>query len=49
MSEAQVLNTQPKPNPLPAPQGNPAASPVLAHVEKWMEMIREISSEQTKN
>jgi hypothetical protein len=46
MSEALNLNTQPAPKP---PQGDRADSPVLAHVEKWMEMIREISREQAKN
>jgi hypothetical protein len=44
MSEA--LATQPKPK---TTQRNSNDGRVLAEVEKWMAMIREIKSEQVKN
>jgi hypothetical protein len=48
MSEviSEVIATQPKPK---ATQRNPNDGRVLAEVERWMEMIREIKSEQVKN
>ena len=44
MSEA--VATQPKPK---TTQRNASDGRVLAEVEKWMAMIREIKSEQVKN
>ena len=44
MSEA--VATQPKPN---TTQRSPSDGRVLAEVEKWMAMIREIKSEQVRN
>jgi hypothetical protein len=44
MSEA--VSTQPKPK---TPRGGSSDGRVLAQVEKWMEMIRELSREQVKN
>jgi hypothetical protein len=44
MSEA--LTTQSKPK---TPQRGPNDGRVIAEVEKWMAMIREIKSEQVKN
>jgi hypothetical protein len=44
MSEA--VATQPKPK---TPQRSVTDGRVLAEVEKWMAMIREIKSEQVKN
>ena len=44
MSEA--VATQPKPK---MAQRNPNDGRVLAEIEKWMAMIREIKSEQVKN
>jgi hypothetical protein len=43
---SEIVNTQPKPK---AARGGSADEHVLAQVEKWMAMIREISREQTKN
>jgi hypothetical protein len=44
MSEAVATQPQPKAVPRNANDGR-----VLAEVEKWMAMIREIKSEQLKN
>jgi hypothetical protein len=44
MSEA--VATQPKPK---TTQRNPNDGRVIAEVEKWMAMIREIKGEQVKN
>jgi hypothetical protein len=42
----EPFNTQTKPNPAPR---SPSDRRVLAEVEKWMAMIREISREPAKN
>jgi len=44
MSES--ANTQPKPKSTP---GGSADGRVIAQVEKWLAMIREIAREQVKN
>jgi hypothetical protein len=41
-----IVNTQSKPK---STQDTPVDGHVLAHVEKWMAMIREISREQAKS
>lgn len=41
-----TAETQPKPK---STQGNSADDRILAQVEKWMAMIREISREQAKS
>ena len=41
-----TVNTQPKPKSM---HGDSADGQILAQVEKWMAMIREISREQAKN
>jgi hypothetical protein len=43
---SETVTTQPKPK---ASRGGSADGRVLAEVEKWMAMIREISREQAKN
>jgi hypothetical protein len=43
---SETANTQPKPK---STRSGSADGPVLAQVEKWMAMIREISREQVKN
>ena len=45
-ANSESVNTQPKPKA--APRGG-ADGRVLAEVEKWMAMIREISGEPAKN
>ena len=44
MSEAIATQPQPKPT-----QRTPNDGRVLAEIEKWMEMIREIKDERIKN
>jgi hypothetical protein len=43
---SETVTTQPKPKTTPSA---PDDGRVLAQVEKWMEMIREISREPAKN
>ena len=43
---SQTVNTQPKPAATP---GGSLDGKTFAQVEKWMEMIREISREPVKN
>ena len=43
---SDTVNTQPKPKSTPR---SSADRDVLAQVEKWMAMIREISQEQVKS
>jgi hypothetical protein len=42
----ETVSTQPKPK---TARGSSIDGRVLAQVEKWMEMIRELSREQVKN
>ena len=42
----EAVATQPKPKSTPR---TPNDGRVFAEIEKWMEMIREIKSEQVKN
>jgi hypothetical protein len=43
---SEIVDTQRKPNSL---HGSTTDRDILAHVEKWLAMIREISREQAKN
>jgi hypothetical protein len=43
---SEIVDTQRKLN---SPRGSTADRDILAHVEKWLAMIREISREQAKN
>jgi hypothetical protein len=45
MSDTVITQTKPK----TATQGRPADKDALAQVEKWMEIIREVTREQAKN
>ena len=43
---SETVSTQPKPK---TARGGSGDGRVLAQVEKWLEMIRELSREQVKN
>lgn len=43
---AETMTAQPKPNPT---RSGPADKVAFAEVEKWMAIIREVSSEKAKN
>jgi hypothetical protein len=43
---SETVSTQPKPK---TARGGPGDGRVLAQVEKWLEMIRELSREPVKN
>jgi hypothetical protein len=43
---SEIVDTQQKPK---SPRGSAADREILAQVEKWLAMIREVSREQAKN